>query len=468
MAKRILPDELMNPVAHEAAKKTVVEAVLKTVLAAGNSVVSLASGLLAAVLVIYSGYVIADTFNTEYKAYTSAWDLLQYKPELIEDYETPLNADGLSGINEDYRAWLTVYDTSIDYPVLQGPDDLYYAWHDIYKQSSLTGAIYLAAENSGDFSDSYNLIYGHHMDNGAMFGRLDSFRDVTYYNAHRDAIVVTKTGAYDVKFFAVATTDAYENNIYNVGDRAAEVKAFLASGGLDGVGVGTVVLHYDPELAATADKILALSTCASAETNGRLVVFGKMTKRSLVTLEGTTGYEGVYDGKDHEPHIECSIPDAKITYSIDGGKTWTDKIPTIKNVGEIKVIVRAETETNGTVEKEIILKVNPKPVTVTARDLQKMTGAKDPELTAIVNGLIGNDYVNYKLVREAGETRGTYTIYVMGDALQGNYIVTFVNGKLTINTGRAGARGTNWNIIDDYNTPLGLNGAYVVLGDCYE
>ena len=78
------------------------------------------------------------------------------------------------------------------------------------------------------------------------------------------------------------------------------------------------------------------------------------------------------------------------------------------------------------------------------------------------------DYVNYKLVREAGETRGTYTIYVMGDALQGNYIVTFVNGKLTINTGRAGARGTNWNIIDDYNTPLGLNGAYVVLGDCYE
>ena len=87
MAKRILPDELMNPVAHEAAKKTVVEAVLKTVLAAGNSVVSLASGLLAAVLVIYSGYVIADTFNTEYKAYTSAWDLLQYKPASMRTTE---------------------------------------------------------------------------------------------------------------------------------------------------------------------------------------------------------------------------------------------------------------------------------------------------------------------------------------------------------------------------------------------
>ena len=461
----------MNPVAHEAAKKTVVEAVLKTVLAAGNSVVSLASGLLAAVLVIYSGYVIADTFNTEYKAYTSAWDLLQYKPELIEDYETPLNADGLSGINEDYRGWLTVYDTSIDYPVLQGQDDIYYAWHDIYKNSSLTGAIYLAAQNSGDFSDSYSLIYGHHMDNGAMFGRLDSFREKSYFDAHRDAVVVTKTGAYDVKFFAVATTDAYENQIYNVGNRAAEVKAFLARGGADGVGVGTQVLHYDPELAATADKILALSTCASAETSGRLVAFGKMTKRSLVTLEGTSGYEGVYDGVDHVPHIECSIPDAKITYSIstDGGKTWTeytDTLPSIKNVGEILVRVRAETEANGTVEKEIVLKVTPKPVTVTARDLQKMTGTKDPELTAIVNGLIGNDFVNYTLVREEGETRGTYTIYAMGDELQGNYIVTFVNGKMTINTGRP--TGTNWNVIDDYNTPLGISGSYIVLGDCYE
>ena len=30
----------------------------------------------------------------------------------------------------------------------------------------------LAAGNSPDFSDDYNLVYGHHMDNGAMFGGL--------------------------------------------------------------------------------------------------------------------------------------------------------------------------------------------------------------------------------------------------------------------------------------------------------
>lgn len=43
------------------------------------------SGLLAAVLILYSGYVLFDTFSTSYRAYTSSWDLLRYKPE-ISDY----------------------------------------------------------------------------------------------------------------------------------------------------------------------------------------------------------------------------------------------------------------------------------------------------------------------------------------------------------------------------------------------
>lgn len=54
----------------------------------------------------------------------------------------------LSEINPDYRAWLTIYDTNIDYPVMQGEDDLFYASRDIYKEVSLTGSIYLAAANT--------------------------------------------------------------------------------------------------------------------------------------------------------------------------------------------------------------------------------------------------------------------------------------------------------------------------------
>lgn len=264
-------------------KKTV-DAVIG-LLKAGNGAVSLLAGLLASALILYSGYVLYDSFSTQQQAYSSSWDLLKYKPQIIE--EGAESAEGKENPAEkirDYRAWLTLYDTNIDYPVVQGPDDLYYASHDIYQNVSLTGAIYLASGNNGKLKDSYSLTYGHHMDNGAMFGGLDRYREESYLNAHREGILVGSEAVYDLKVFAVAETDAYESRIYSVGNRAGDVKAFLTGDRSSDAGLGTRVLFYDKAEAEKADRILALSTCDSAETNGRLVVFARMILRDLPTF----------------------------------------------------------------------------------------------------------------------------------------------------------------------------------------
>ena len=134
-------DDFEKPKPHPAPDKSIVDWVVDHALGLGSGAVTLMSGLLAAVLILYSGYVLYDTFSIEQSAASSAWDLLRYKPEIIEDADVPLSTSSLAEINQDYRAWLTVYDSSIDYPVMQGGDDLYYASHDIYKRSSLTGAI---------------------------------------------------------------------------------------------------------------------------------------------------------------------------------------------------------------------------------------------------------------------------------------------------------------------------------------
>lgn len=306
MAKK---DIMENPVPVSAASKATTDAVL-TAFKIGNAMVSLLSGLLASVLILYSGYVLYDSFSTEYKAYSSSWDLLKYKPE-VKDVEPSQGADMLAKINEDYRAWLTVYDTSIDYPVLQGTNDYYYAYHDIYRNNSLTGAIYMAAGNARDFSDSYNVIYGHHMDNGAMFGALDKYIRITkdesgagsqekntvvytrdnvtyiirgdeeYFRNHQEGLLVTESGVYDLAFFGVAYTDAYEDRIYTPGDRAGDVLAFLTGDRHGDAGIGTTVLLYNEEIARSANKIAALSTCADANTSGRLVVFARMTEHPI-------------------------------------------------------------------------------------------------------------------------------------------------------------------------------------------
>ena len=88
-------------------QKSVVSAVLSHVAQAGSGIVSLLSGLLAAFLILYSGFVLYDTFYTQDQAFGNTWELLQYRPEIIEDGAVPLDGtEMLAQINEDYRAWL--------------------------------------------------------------------------------------------------------------------------------------------------------------------------------------------------------------------------------------------------------------------------------------------------------------------------------------------------------------------------
>ena len=89
------------------------DALLKT-LKAGNGLVSALAGLLAVVLILYSGYVLYASFATEYGAYSDNQDLLKYKPVVMANGKAAESAEDLSAVNADYRAWLTVDNTQID------------------------------------------------------------------------------------------------------------------------------------------------------------------------------------------------------------------------------------------------------------------------------------------------------------------------------------------------------------------
>ena len=428
-------DDFNTPQPHEAPKEGTVAAVLARLGAMGNSLVSLLTGLLAAVLILYSGYVLYDSFYTQNQAFSSGWELLQYKPEIIEDGTTPLAGQNkLAAILENYRAWLTMYETNIDYPVMQGSDDLFYASHDIYGESSLTGSIYLAAGNTPDLSDTYNLIYGHHMDNGAMFGVLDRYLDESYLLSHKTGVLVSATAVWDLEVFAVIETDAYESKVYSVGPQRTveDVLDFLQN-----PTEKTTVRYYDSEAVEGAVKITALSTCASAETNGRLVVFCVTTQRNLIQLE-IPSYEGVYDALPHSVTATPSyVEGTTVEYSIDGGVTWTTEPPSITDVGTIEVMARATNDTYGRAIATGTLTVHPRPVTVTANPDGKVYGTEDPAFSATVDGVIDAYVISYELSRPGvgvDENVGSYegAIIPSGEQVQGNYVVSYVPAVFTI------------------------------------
>ena len=137
----------------------------------GDKILSFLAIILMVVMLSFGGYSLWDTYVTMSGAFLKN-DLLKYKPSLDNPEQTRLSLQELMAINPDTRAWITLDGTHIDYPMVQGKDDMEYVNKDVTCEFSLSGSIFLSAKNKADFSDPYMLTYGHHMDNGGMYGRV--------------------------------------------------------------------------------------------------------------------------------------------------------------------------------------------------------------------------------------------------------------------------------------------------------
>ena len=290
---------ILSALLGTAAGKTASVVVLSTVL-------SIVSGATAFGLISYSGYVIYDSIYTNQAAFSS-WDLSQYRPSVDEEGE--LSFDELEKVNTDTVGWLKISGTNIDYPVVQGKDDLEYASKDVFGNNSLSGSIYLTAANTRDFTNSYNLIYGHHMENGAMFGDIEKYDDSDFFNGHQTGYLITTQGVYDVNVFARVSTDAYDSGVFSAGDRkSSDFPAFLnyvqsmsvqwnEGTDIDGITdqVSTYLKAREENIAENGHfvwskmpqyaiengaQLLAMSTCADATTNGRQLIFATMKIRT--------------------------------------------------------------------------------------------------------------------------------------------------------------------------------------------
>ena len=162
----------------------------------------------------------------------------------------------------------------------------------------------------------------------------------------------------------------------------------------------------------------------------------EITKAGTMTLTPElTGKdaEKVYDGQPLSGGATATVKEGTtITYSTDGGTTWSETLPSITDVGTLNVTAKAENKNYEDVTVDYTLTVKHRKVTVTGNNGNKVYGEADPELTATVAGTIGKDKVKYTVAREAGEDVGTYPITPSGDEIQGNYKVTYVAGTLTI------------------------------------
>ena len=231
----------------------------------GDKILSFLAIILMVVMLSFGGYSLWDTYVTMSGAFLKN-DLLKYKPSLDNPEQTRLSLQELMAINPDTRAWITLDGTHIDYPRVQGKDDMEYVNKDVTCEFSLSGSIFLSAKNKADFSDPYMLTYGHHMDNGGMYGDVMEFIKKDYFDKHLTGHLFLPDGrARKLDVFAVIECDAYDQMIYRTDNKEGhvmEMVEYLKSHATNFRDIGM----------KESDQIMALSTCVSLETNGRAVV----------------------------------------------------------------------------------------------------------------------------------------------------------------------------------------------------
>lgn len=238
-----------------------------------NRIINITVRSLAAIIVIasflFAGYSIWDNQQIYDSAKNVILDIQNLKPDQNEDGS--LNFYELLKVNPDVRLWITLDGTEIDGPVVQGKDNYYYLNHDVFCKSSLAGALFLDSRNASDFSDIYNIIYGHHIKGSLMFGDLDLYLEKDFFDKNTNSTFLFPDCSKKFETVAVmkvsdSTTDIFKPSVYT--DNLSDLCTFIEKNAINISADSFAKLKAAPD----SYQVTALVTCTNGSTGTRLVL----------------------------------------------------------------------------------------------------------------------------------------------------------------------------------------------------
>ena len=255
---------------------------------------------------------------------------------------------------------------------------------------------------------------------------------VTNSNYEQDEIILD--GYVIIKQRPVTVTADSKSKIYGTAD--PELTATI-SGTLNGDTVEYTLRRNPGETAGNYDII---ADGAASQGNYRVgyqpgvLTILPADREQAITV---TNYIGVYDAEAHTIEVKGLEAGDQVQYSYDNGETWVDELRSYTDVTADPVVIYVKVTNPNYEEVEPLVGtvyITPVTVTVTAQNSGKLYGTADPVLEAVVTGVLAGEeeLIQYTVTRGEGETVGTYPIWVRGEAVQGNYQVSYVNAEFVI------------------------------------
>lgn len=254
----------------------------------------------AIVCLFTAGYLVYDFYREEAASEQKMEELRQLS-EIAEPIQTPMStpiptpvptvaptatpevvlADNpyadIFAQNADMVAWLSIEGTKIDYPVMQTmEDENYYLERDFEGNYDKAGCLILDTESSlyGEVSTN-QIIHGHNMKAGTMFGGLKLYEEEDYGKEHSRIQLFTKDMERNYEVIAVfysqvfyATDLVFKYYNFFQADTEEQFQYFYDN-------IKKMSLYDTGVEAEFGDRFLTLSTCSYQVEDGRFVVVAK-------------------------------------------------------------------------------------------------------------------------------------------------------------------------------------------------
>lgn len=214
----------------------------------------------------------------------SAQNMDEVKSLIIEEaYETEnentsylLRYSKLKEENSDFTGWITIPDTTIDYPVMYVKgDNETYLYANFYKEWDSGGTPFIDGNCSLDPVSDNLIIYSHHMNDKSMFQPLMNYKEKTFFDTHRTILFDTTTerGTYEV--IAVILSRAL--SVDEEGFRYYSYLDFANEEDFDYYwkNISEMSLYEPDVIPEYGDKLITLSTCEYSQEDGRLAVIAR-------------------------------------------------------------------------------------------------------------------------------------------------------------------------------------------------
>ena len=168
--------------------------------------------------------------------------------------------------NSNTAGWISIGGLIVNYPVMWSKDNQYYLNHNASGKKDVYGAIFLDSGSGGEFQ-LVNIVHGHNMRDGKMFGELDKYKDEAFVKKHRYLSLTTSSGTRRYRVFSVIITDGEKEEVRTGFEDVNDFQKYLKK-----INRRSII---DLDFKDYPDSIVVLNTCTYEFSGAHLLVFAE-------------------------------------------------------------------------------------------------------------------------------------------------------------------------------------------------